>query len=293
VTLDAGDNDPLRFWTYVAMAIDRVRGGLGRGALQRLKIPGGVLESAVIELVNGVATFGAPLTLVLDDFQNITDRECLDSIDYALDQLPPLTRVVLLTRSDPSLSLSRLRASGALAEIRASELAFTSQEANELLVERGGLALEPAEIEVLRTQTEGWPGALYLALLWLRGVESPHDAVREFGGDHRFVAEYLNHEILDSLDEESRWFLLRMSVLRHFTAELCDRVFERTDARALLERLEHSNLFVARLEHGGWYRVHPLFAEFAESQLAARQADIPMEIHRRAALWFLERGLLP
>ena len=293
VTLDAGDNDPMRFWTYAALAVDRVRGGLGRSALQRLKIPGGVLESAVIELVNGIASFGAPLTVVLDDFQSITDLECLDSIDYALEHLPPTTRLMVITRSDPSLNLARLRASGALAEVRASELAFTTEEANELLVERGGLVLDPDEVEVLRERTEGWPGALYLALLWLRGVENPHDAVREFGGDHRFVADYLNHEILSSLDEESRWFLLRTSVLGHFTAELCDSVFGRSDAGSTLETLEHSNLFVARLEHGGWFRVHPLFAEFAEFQLESRDAGAPVEIHRRAALWFLERGLLP
>ena len=158
VTLDVSDNDPLRFWTCVALAVDRVRGGLGRGALQRLKTPGGVLESAVIELVNGVARLGAPLTVVLDDFQCITDLQCLESIDYALEHLPPTTRLLVLTRSDPSLNLSRLRASGALAEVRASDLAFTRDEANELLVERGGLALEPDEVEVLREQTEGWPG---------------------------------------------------------------------------------------------------------------------------------------
>jgi LuxR family maltose regulon positive regulatory protein len=291
VTLDVADNDPLRFWTYVAMAIDRVRGGLGRGALQRLKTPGHDLESAVIELVNGIATFGAPLTVVLDDFQSITDLECLDSIDYALDHLPPTTRLMVVTRSDPSLNLARLRAGGALAEVRASELAFTEEEANELLVERGGLALEPDEVAVLCERTEGWPGALYLALLWLRGVENLHDAVREFGGDHRFVADYLNHEVLSSLDEESRSFLLRTSVLRHFTPELCDSVFGGSDAASTLERLEHSNLFVARLEHGGWFRVHPLFAEFAECQLKAHDAAAPLEIHRRAALWFLERRL--
>ena len=230
VTLDAGDNDPARFWTYAATAVDRVRDGLGRAALQRLKSPGGDLESALIELVNGIAMFGVPLTLVLDDFQSITDLDCLDSIDYALERLPPTMRVIVLTRSDPSLNLSRLRASGALAEVRASDLAFTRDEANELLVERGGIALQPHEVEVLRERTDGWPGALYLALLWLRSVENPHDAVREFGGDHRFVADYLNQEILSSLDEESRWFLLRTSVLRHFTAELCDVVFGSSDA---------------------------------------------------------------
>jgi len=293
VTLDVADNDPLRFWTCVASAVDRVRGGLGRGALQRLKVPGGVLESAVIELVNGVATLGAPLTVVLDDFQCITDLTCLDSIDYALKRLPPTTRLMVLTRTDPSLSLSRLRANGALAEIRASDLSFTQDEATELLVERGGLDLDPEEVEVLRRQTEGWPGALYLALLWLRGVDSPHEAVRDFGGEHRFVADYLNHEILESLDESSRLFLLRTSVLGQFTASLCDSVFAQSGASSMLETLEHSNLLISRLEHGSWFRVHPLFAAFAESQLQSRDPGAPLQIHRRAARWFLDQGLVP
>jgi hypothetical protein len=106
VTLEAGDNDPERFWTYAAMAVEHVRSGLGRGALRRLKTPGHSIESAVIELLNGIATFGAPLTLVLDDFQAITDLECLESIDFALDHLPPATRLMVLTRSDPSLNLA-------------------------------------------------------------------------------------------------------------------------------------------------------------------------------------------
>jgi len=293
VTLEAGDNDPVRFWTYAAMAVERVRGGLGRGALRRLKSPGHSVESAVIDLMNGIATFGAPLTLVLDDFQSITDVECLDSIDFALNHMPPTTRLMVMTRSDPSLNLARLRASGALAEVRASDLALTAEEARDLLVERGGLALGPDEVEVLRQRTEGWPGALYLALLWLRGVENQHEAVREFGGDHRFVADYLNHEILSSLDEASRWFLLRTSVLRQFTAALCDSVFGSSDAASTLKALEHSNLFVARLEHTGWFRVHPLFAEFAEFQLESQVPGASLEIHRRAALWCLERGLVP
>src|SRR6478735_4189918 len=176
LTLEAADNDPVRFWTYVAMAVERVRGGLGRGALQRLKTPGHSLESAVIELTNGIAAFGAPLTVVLDDFQSVTDRECLDSIDYVLDHLPPTTRLMVITRSDPSLNLARLRASAALAEVRADDLALTSEEATDLLVGRGGLVLGPDEVEVLLERTQGWPGALYLALLWLRGVYDQPDA---------------------------------------------------------------------------------------------------------------------
>lgn len=291
VTLDAGDNDPVRFWTYAATAVDRIRGGLGRAALQRLRRVGGTLEGALIELLNGMAAFGDPITIVLDDFQAITDRDCLDSVDYAVEHLPPTTRLIVLTRSDPPLRLPQLRATGALAEVRANDLAFTPAEAHELLVRRGGLPLDEEEVRVLHERTEGWPGALYLALLWLRGLEDPHGAVREFGGDHRFVADYLNHEILGSLDARARWFLLHTSVLGHFTAELCDEVFARFDSASELERLEHSNLFVAGLEHGGWYRVHPLFAEFAEFQLATVDPGSGGEIHRRAARWFLARDL--
>jgi LuxR family transcriptional regulator, maltose regulon positive regulatory protein len=291
VTLDAGDNDPVRFWTYAATAVDRIRGGLGRAALQRLRLVGGTLEGALIELLNGIAALGGPLTIVLDDFQSITDLECLESIDYAIEHLPPTTRLVLLTRSDPSLRLPQLRANRSLVEIRANDLAFTTAEAHELLVERGRLPLDEEEVRVLHERTEGWPGALYLALLWLRGLDDPHGAVREFGGDHRFVADYLNHEILSSLDAKARWFLLHTSVLGHFTAELCDEVFARFDSASALDRLEHSNLFVAGLEHGGWYRVHPLFAEFAEFQLAKVDPGAAQQIHRRAARWFLARGL--
>jgi LuxR family maltose regulon positive regulatory protein len=292
VTLDAGDNDPVRFWTYVATAVDRIRGGLGRAALQRLRRVGGTLEGALIELLNGITAFGDPITIVLDDFQSITDLDCLESIDYAIEHLPPTTRLIVLTRSDPSLRLPQLRANGALVEVRANDLAFTTAEAHELLVDRGGLPLDEEEVRMLHERTEGWPGALYLALLWLRGLDDPHSAVRGFGGDHRFVADYLNHEILSSLDARARWFLLHTSVLGHFTAELCNEVFARFDSASELERLEHSNLFVAGLEHGGWYRVHPLFAEFAEFQLATVDPGSGGEIHRRAARWFLARGLL-
>src|SRR5262249_35833980 len=148
VTLDAGDNDPVRFWTYAATAVDRIRGGLGRAALQWARLVGGTLAGAWVELLNGLPALAGPLTSVLDDFQSITDLECLESIDYAIEHLPPTTRIVLLTRSDPSLKLPQLRAGGALVEIRAHDLAFTTAEAHELLVGRGGLPLDDEEVGV-------------------------------------------------------------------------------------------------------------------------------------------------
>jgi LuxR family transcriptional regulator, maltose regulon positive regulatory protein len=116
VTLDAGDNEPARLWTYVATAVDRVRNGLGRRALNRLRSPGTAIEIAIDEIMNGIADYGQALTLVLDDLQTVTDADCLATLEYAIERLPPTARVIVLTRSDPALALPRLRGHGALAE---------------------------------------------------------------------------------------------------------------------------------------------------------------------------------
>ncbi len=291
VVLDAGDNDPVLLWRYVATAVDRVRPGFGRGALQRLGVAGGPVEVAVDELLNGAGAMRRELVIVLDDLQAVTSQECLASIDYALAHLPPNTHVVVVTRVDPALRLARLRAAGSLVEVRQADLAFTSVEAHELLVGLGHLELGAAEIEVLVERTEGWPAALVLAWLWLRTVDDPARAVRAFGGEHRFVADYLSSEVFAALDEDELAFLHGAAVLGEFTAELCDGVLDRTDSADRLSELENVNLFVSRLERGGWFRIHSLFAEYARAQLAAREPGAPLRIHRRAAEWLRSRGL--
>ena len=292
VTLDASDNDPVRLWTYVATSVDRIREGLGRGALRRLRTPGAPIEAAIDELMNGIAALGRELVVVLDELETVSDAASLASIDYAVDRLPGNLRLVLVARSDPALRIARLRVRGALVELRAGDLAFTAREVRAFLGHRTELRLGDAELEMLRERTEGWPAAVELAALWLRDQVDPEHTVREFRGDHRFVAEFLTHEVLDALDDDVRSFLLRASVLGRFTAELCNTVLDRSDSAAILTRLERSNLFVARLEHGGWYRVHPLFAEYAAFRLAEEgDPKASTSIHRRAADWFVSQGL--
>jgi LuxR family transcriptional regulator, maltose regulon positive regulatory protein len=290
VTLDVGDNDPARFWAYVASAVDRVRQGLGRRALQRLSVAEGSMETVVDELMNGIAALGDTLVVVLDDLHTVTDGECVSSLDYAVEHLPANARLIVLTRTDPALRLPQLRARGSLAELRANELAFTAAETRELLVEHAGIPLDAEEVETLRRRTEGWPAALFLAALWLRDVEDPQRAVREFGGNHRFVADYLSSEVIGSLDDDARSFLLRACVLGRFTAELCDGVLGRSDSAAILAELERSNLFVLRLEREGWYRIHSLFAEFAVHELASLEPGAAEEIHQLAAKWLRSRA---
>ena len=291
VTLDAGDNDPIRFWTYIATAVDRVRQGLGRTALQELASSGSLNERSIDALMNGLTAYREPVIIVLDDLHSVSEPQCLAAIDYALERLPANARMVAITRADPAVRLAQLRAAGGLKEVRATDLAFTVAEARELLVEHARVELGEEEIALLTERTEGWPAALVLAGLWLRSVDDPDRAVRGFGGTHRFVAEYLSNEVFASLEDDLRSFLQEIAVLGRFTAELCADVLDRSDAVSQLVQLEHSNLFVQRLERGGWFRVHSLVAEFAVARLASEEPGAERRIHERAAAWYRSRGL--
>lgn len=293
VSLDAGDDDPTRLWTYVATSVDRIRSGLGRPALARLRVAGAPPEPAVDELVNALTGYGEPLAIVLDDLHVLANDACLGSLEHALERLPPNARVVATSRSDPRIHLGRLRARGLLGEIRARELAFTPYEARELLVEREGVRLDDRDVELLVERTEGWPAGLYLAALWLRELDDPGGGVEAFHGDHRHVADYLTSEVLDVLDEETRRFMLESSTFGTFTARLCDAVLERADSAERLRELERSNGFLVALDaQGDWYRYHQLFGELLELELETVEPGAAAALHARASAWCLREGLL-
>ena len=292
VSLDAGDNDPSRLWAYIATSVDRVRSGLGRGALARLRSLGAPIEVAVDELVNGVTAYAQPLAIVLDDLHLVTEEACLSSLEHAFVHLPANARMIATTRADPALPLGRLRGRGALSEIRAHALALTVDEARELLVSREGIALDDESVELLVERTEGWPAGLYLAALWLRDLEDPAAGVRNFHGDHRHIADYLTSEVLDALDADTRRFLVETSVLGRFSPTLCDYVLGRSDSSACLREIERTNGFLIALDpQGEWYRYHHLFAELLKLELAHTEPRALTRIHVRASDWCRENGL--
>ena len=230
--------------------------------------------------------------LVIDHLDAITDPGCLATLEHLLDRLPPHVRVVAVARRDPELGLARRRAAGTLAELRADELAFTALEVQAVLANRGRAELAAEDVELLRARTEGWPAAVVLAALWLERVPDPAAALQRFGGDHRFVVEYLSAEVLDRLEPEVRDFLLAAAVLGRFTPRLCDAVLDRDDSAAMLARLERENLFVVRHERGDWFRMHSLFADYARVQLVAAEPERAADLHRRASAWLRMEGMV-
>jgi ATP/maltotriose-dependent transcriptional regulator MalT len=290
MTLDAADDDPVRLWTHLATAVERLsEDGLGRSALMCLAVRGATIEAAVDELMNGLVAYGQPVTIVLDDLHTVRSERSFRSIAYAIEGLPANARVFASTRSDPAISLARLRARGALVEIRSRELAFTVDEARDLIL-REGIELSDESVELLVERTEGWPAGLYLATLWLRDIEDPAQGVRSFAGSARHVADYVTDEVLTALPRQTRDFLLGTSVLGRFTPDLCNAVLERNDAALVLAELARSNMFLVALDAPGeWYRYHHLFGELLQLELGAEDARVR---RRRAAAWCRAHALI-
>jgi len=296
LSLDAGDNDPARFWRHAVAALDRARPGIAERLAPLLGPPAPAsFQGLVTALINDLAgqPSAEPALLILDDYHVIGSQQVHQSLGFLLQHGPAGLRMVLASRSDPPLGLARLRARGQLTEIREAELRFTPAEAAELL-EQAASGLPETSVAALAARTEGWAAGLQLAALSLRGQ---HDAdaaafVAAFTGSHRYVLDYLAEEVLERQDEQLRTFLLETSVLGRLSGPLCDAATGREGSQALLEQAERAGLFLIPLDEvRGWWRYHHLFADLLRVRLRQEQPGRAAQLHRNAAAWYAGHDL--
>jgi LuxR family transcriptional regulator, maltose regulon positive regulatory protein len=294
LSLDADDNDPVRFWRYVVAALDRVVGGLGEHLVPLLSPGSGISTHGVVTaLINRLQAHPDELALVLDDYHLIESMPIHDSLGFLLSHLPPPLHLVIASRSDPPLPVARLRASGQLAELRAADLRFTPEEAAALLEEVWKLDLPAAAVAALENRTEGWAVGLQLAALSLQGRADPDRFLEGFAGTHRYILDYLSEEVLGRLPDQVRRFLLQTSILERLSGPLCDAVTGDSDGQRMLEELERANLFLVPLdEERRWWRFHHLFADLLRARVLHLQPNLVPELHRRAADWCEQHRLI-
>ena len=297
LSLDAGDNDPARFWRHTLGALDRARPGVADRMRPLLGPPAPAsFEPLVTALINELAvpSDDRELLLVLDDYHMIGAQEVHASVDFLLDHRPDNLQLIVASRSDPPLALARLRALGQLAEVRAAELRFTAGEAAALLRQVADVpepALPDAAAAALTARTEGWAAGLQLAGLSLRGQADVTGFVAKFTGSHRYILDYLAEEVLERQDEQVRTFLLETSVLERLSGPLCNAVTGNTGSQALLEQVEREGLFLVPLDEvRGWWRYHHLFADLLRARLE-QQPGRAEQLHCNAATWYAEHGL--
>jgi LuxR family maltose regulon positive regulatory protein len=294
LSLEAEDNDPTRFLSYVIAALQTLNAEVGTIALAMLRTPQPPPPEAVLAvLTNDLVDWNrGDFVLVLDDYHSITAESIQHGMIFLLEHLPSQMHLVLATRADPPLPLARLRAQGQLIEVRTADLRFGGAELGAFLQTVMGLDLAPEAVATLEQRTEGWIAGLQLAALSLQGRSDVSSFLATFSGSHRYVLDYLSDEVLERQSTAVQQFLLHTCILERLSGPLCDAVREHEGSQAMLEALERANLFVVALDdERGWYRYHHLFAEVLRSHLQQREPKLPSLLHRRASAWYEQHEL--
>ncbi|QIR36416.1 LuxR family transcriptional regulator [Tolypothrix sp. PCC 7910] len=296
LSLDEQDNDPKRFWKYIVAALQQNIPEIGEATLAMLQASETVtFEALLTPLINELAELKTELILVLDDYHLITNAAIHQTVTFFLEHLPTQIHLAIATRVDPPLPLARWRVRSQLTELRADDLRFTDAEAATFLHQFMPVPLTESQIATLQTQTEGWIAGLQLAMLSLRDNTTIDVFIKFFGGDKRYIRDYLVEEVLQRQSPPLQLFLLRTSILEQMCGSLCEAILreDAVNGTETLEELERQNLFVIALDgNRTWYRYHHLFAESLRHILHRIEPDGGGKYHVRAAQWYEQQGYI-
>jgi LuxR family maltose regulon positive regulatory protein len=301
LALDELDTSPTRFWVSLIVALRRCGGyapDIGATALSLLQSPQPAplttWISALLHELESSEAQDAPVVLIVDDYQVISDPAIHESLSVFVEHLPAHLHLILSSRMDPPLPLARWRVQGQLTEIRVADLRFSQEEAACFLSHMLCPALTDSEVELLLSRTEGWIAGLHLAALALREREDRAAFLQAFTGGHRYLLDYVQEEILTRLPSDVRDFLLQTAIVSPLDASVCQAVLTGISAMAcqhMLVQLERANLYLVPLDGERCsYRLHDLFREALLATLRSTRPELVPVLHRRAASFYEARG---
>jgi LuxR family maltose regulon positive regulatory protein len=294
ISLDKGDNDLAKFLAYFVSALSIIEEGMSEEAMAMIESPQlPSIDGILTPVINSVAERTSQFTLILDDYHAITNTQVHEAVRFILDSIPPHLHLVISSRADPPWPLSRMRARGEMAEIRANDLRFTPEEVMSFLNDVMGFDLSTEDIKLLESRTEGWIAGLQMAALSMQGRKDLSSFIKALSGSHRFIMDYLVEEVIDKQSREIQEFLLKTSVLGRMSGPLCDFVTGGSDSQETLAYLDQANLFLIPLdEERCWFRYHHLFSGLLRSYQEQYRPGRTPELHLKASKWYEDQGLI-
>jgi len=292
LNLDLFDNSPIRFWSYVIRAISKV--------IPQFKFSQENIHFLMFDkidyfeltpLINEIGKQSFLINLIFDDFHNITNSSILESMEFLIEHQPRNLHIILSTRNKPELPLSKIRLTGRLTELTAKDLAFSKIEIDSYMSNLRHILLSIDQITDLYQVTHGWPAGLQMASITLDSYNKyPDDMTLELLNRYEFP-DYISEEVLTQQNEETREFLLKISILEAFSASLCNALLNKDNSQEIIDQLIKNNLFITEIDSNQkWYRFHRLFSEALYKQLKKRMKDQLPHLHETAMNWLIENG---
>ena len=288
LSCDETDEDPAQFWLRLTSILAARWPTMGSDAALILERPSWGESELVDSLARDLAELPAPAAVVIDDAQFAEASQ--GALARLAQRLPAHVRLVVASQHNPVFSISRLRLTGLVTELRAEDLAFTQVEVEQLL-ELAGLGQEPIDVRRLRSLTEGWPAGLQMAVLAMRAGGDPREVIDAFASTTKETSDYLANEVMNRLPADVTDFLMHICVLDEFDAQLCEALSGQDDAGRLLDRVIAYDLFIYQVDVAGErFRLHQMFAAFLRARLKSLDDTSFREAHLQAAEALQQRG---
>ncbi|MDP4094661.1 MAG: LuxR C-terminal-related transcriptional regulator [Bacillota bacterium] len=289
ISLDGDNNNIYSFWYYLTEALKEC---LGEAHEDIMSLFNAVLDKEDIDrlltiIINQLDT-QEKIIIVLDDFHIINDADLLQTIEYFIKNSSDNVHIVILTREEPMLYLSDLIMSGGLLQIDEEDLKLTDQEGIYFLKHTLEISQDNEILKEMNELSEGWVGGLQLIAL---ASANKNTSIRDIKLLNKYVVEYLTKEIVDSLSEEEKEFLVKTSILGYFNENICNKLLNSSNCGYILEKLSEKNLFLINIdEDRGTYRYHNIFGEFLKLRFLKLEEAERAEIYYKAAAIFEELG---
>jgi LuxR family transcriptional regulator, maltose regulon positive regulatory protein len=295
LSIDAKDNDFGRFVTYFTAAINRADPAIGASLMTTIESsPVVPVETVLTQLTNALAARPGQFFLVLDDCHLIDDGEISAFLDAFIAYAPANFHLVLATRGPVPVRVANIGVRGHLVRLDETSLRFSLRETEAFLNNTLAEPLASEDVVFLQHRTEGWVAGLQLASLSLHEPEGRGEFISRFSGTDRDIADFLLQDVLARQPTDVMSFLLQTALLERFNAELADAVTGQGDALAMIEHVEHANLFLIALDkERRWFRYHHLFSELLRSLLSKVRPHDVAGLHLRAARWLSDNGFIP
>jgi LuxR family maltose regulon positive regulatory protein len=299
LSLDEGDSDLTLFLRYFIAALQTIYADACAKTLALLQAgqppPQAILNTT---LLNEIEEFPGEVILVLDDYQFIHGTAVHNLLIELARHWPKSLHLVMISRIDPPLPLTSLRAKGSLRELRTQDLRFTPHETDAYLDQAQIPQLSQSTLDLLEERFEGWPTGLHLAALSLRSAGSQDSVRLALSNENANITRYLMIEVLSHQFPAVQKFLLKTCILDRFCPSLCEAVVGEIDktwtVHACLDWIERSELFLISLDNRReWYRYHHLFQQALKQRLAVEMTSEQVStLHRLASTWYGEQGLV-
>ena len=291
LSLDSSNNDPKRFYAYLAAALQNVDENIGLAVNDSLESSQEICpETIATALINGIDSLSIPCALILDNYHLITSKLIHQTIEFIVDNSPPLLYTVIITRQNPPFPLSKWRARNQIIEIGIEDLKFNIEETEKFFEKTMELQLSSPQILSINNKTEGWITGLQLTALSLKDQErdSVGKKIKNFTGSQTLFVDYFFENVVQTQSTEIQNFLRKTSIADEITASLCNELTGRTDSQSVILQLIEDNLFIESLDlENKWFRYHQLFKSHLQAQLDPNEA---IRLHKIAANWMSKHG---